>query len=330
MNKFLPHRLTLCLLFSLSCELPLAAQSESKAKGRPAGARPAGAAGAPRSPKRPNDALPAATHANVAYGPHERNVFDFWQAKSARPAPLVLFIHGGGFVGGSKEQISGRALGELLASGISVASLNYRLIAQAPLPAAHQDVARALQFLRSKSGEWNLDKTRVGAFGGSAGAQLAMYLAFRDDLADPRSADPIARESTRLTCVAPSAGQMTMDFDWWVKHVPGYDAPMRDPLEPFGAKTKEEALAKNKEISAFELISKDDPPVFMSYAMAPGQPYPDDPKIVRNWKIHHVVHGVELKKRCDQLGVEAILRHPGATTPHSSATDFLVTKLTTR
>jgi acetyl esterase/lipase len=270
---------------------------------------------------------PAPTQVNVAYGPHERNVLDVWQAKSHKPTPLAIFIHGGGFIGGSKEQISVGTLRELLDAGISVAAVNYRLISHAPLPAAHNDCARAVQFLRSKAEQWNLHKKRFAAFGGSAGAQLAMYLAFHDDLADPKSDDPISRESTRLACVAPSSGQVTMDFDWWMENVPGYDKPLRDPLEPFGAKTKEEVVAKNKEIAALELISKDDPPVFMSYGMAPGQAYPDDPQTARNWKIHHVVHGVELKKLCDKLGVECHLKYPGASTPYASTAEFLKAKL---
>jgi hypothetical protein len=154
-----------------------------------------------------------------------------------------------------------------------------------------------------------------------------MYLAFHDDLADPKSNDPIARESTRLTCAAPNAGQVTMDFDWWIKNVPGYDKPLRDPLEPFGAKTKEEALKKNAEIAALSRISKVDTPVFMSYAMAPGQPYPKDTKMARNWKIHHVVHSVELKKLCDKLGVECHVLYPGAKSDYKSAAQFLKAKL---
>jgi acetyl esterase/lipase len=271
--------------------------------------------------------LPKPTQANVAYGPHERNVLDFWQAKSDKAAPLAIFIHGGGFTGGDKSTLNPGALKELLDAGISVAAINYRLLKQAPLPAAHEDCARALQFLRSKAREWNLDKTRVGGFGGSAGAQLVMYLAFHDDLADPRSDDPIKRESTRLACVAPGAGQVTMDMRWWVKHVPGYDKPLRDVNEIFGTKTEEEAVKKNARIAALSLISKDDPPIFMTYAMAPGDAIPTDEQKARGWKIHHVVHGVELKKLCDKLGVEAELKYPGAQTRYPSGTAFLKAKL---
>jgi acetyl esterase/lipase len=44
--------------------------------------------------------VPKPTHAEVRYGPHERNVLDFWQAASDTPAPLVLVVHGGGWKGG--------------------------------------------------------------------------------------------------------------------------------------------------------------------------------------------------------------------------------------
>ncbi|MCI0423480.1 MAG: alpha/beta hydrolase fold domain-containing protein, partial [Acidobacteria bacterium] len=86
-----------------------------------------------------NQEIPAPTHKNVPYGAHERNALDFWQAKSDKPAPLVVFIHGGGFTGGSKDQINANILNELLEAGISVAAMHYRLLKDVPLPAAHQD-----------------------------------------------------------------------------------------------------------------------------------------------------------------------------------------------
>jgi acetyl esterase/lipase len=282
-------------------------------------------------PSSSSSTLPATApaQANVAYGPHERNVLDLWLAKPDSPAPLAIFIHGGGFIGGSKEQINARELRELLDAGISVAALNYRLLAQAPLPAAHQDVARAVQFLRAKAGEWNLDKTRFGGFGGSAGAQLVMYLAFHDDLADPASSDPVARESSRLACVAPNAGQITMDMKWWDQHVPGYAEKAqrrRSNQELFGTDDEAAAMKINASLAALSLISRDDPPVFMSYGMAPESPLPTDGQ-AQNWMIHHVIHGIELKKRCDQLGVEAHLKYPGAQTRYNSTVEFFKAKL---
>ena len=74
-----------------------------------------------------------------------------------------------------------------------------------------EDAARAVQFLRSKAGEWNIDKTRIAATGGSAGACSSLWLAFHDDMAKPDSPDPVARESTRLTAAAVNGAQTSLD-----------------------------------------------------------------------------------------------------------------------
>ena len=55
----------------------------------------------------------------------------------------------------------------------------------------------SLQTIRSKAKEWNLDPERIACYGGSAGAGISLWLAFHEDLADPNSDDPIARQSTQ-------------------------------------------------------------------------------------------------------------------------------------
>ena len=150
--------------------------------------------------------VPAPTYQDVAYGLHERNTLDFWKAESADPTPLIIVIHGGGFISGSKDfatetrhglgaSLSNvETLQQLLSSGISVAAINYRLLSAAPQPAPFEDGLRAIQFLRSKASEWNIDKSRLGALGESAGAMIAMWLAFHDEMADPNATDPADRE----------------------------------------------------------------------------------------------------------------------------------------
>ncbi|MFN9912625.1 MAG: alpha/beta hydrolase, partial [Pirellulaceae bacterium] len=90
-----------------------------------------------------------------------RQVFDFWQAPSASPTPLVLLIHGGGWRGGDKTGYGSSVIQPYLDRGISVAAINYRFIEQAMAdhvePAVKgclYDAARALQTLRAKAGEW--------------------------------------------------------------------------------------------------------------------------------------------------------------------------------
>jgi hypothetical protein len=274
------------------------------------------------------------TFSDVSYGPNERNVLDFWQAKSSQPTPFVVFIHGGGFANGSKEQLKPRTIEALLEAGISVVAVNYRYYQQAPLPAALHDCRRALQFVRSRAGEWNLDKTRVAATGGSAGAIASMYLAFHEEMADPGSNDPVERESTRLTAVATTAGQTTLDTDWWVRNVPGWPAGKGVLADSHACRRWGASEADFPKLiaegSALKLISADDPAIWMSYGMRPEDPFPEDPKMALNWRIHHVTFGVALKKAMDALGVESHLNHPGvpeSTRKYSTLESFLRAKL---
>ncbi len=278
-------------------------------------------------------ARPVPTHAEVRYGPHERHVFDLWLPRTGRPAPLAVYIHGGGFSGGSKERLPVADLERLLASGIAVASLHYRFLQQAKLPAAHHDVARAVQTIRHRAAEWRLDPQRVGAFGGSAGAQLALFLALHDDLADPASADPVARQSTRLTCAAGQGAQGAMDMEWMDTHIPGAKTrPSRLPdVAAWNAKwfgvDGEAARRIVAKTSAVALLSPDDPPLFLSYGMAPDSVPPADAQARENWISHHVAHGLAIKRRADDVGVAVQLRFPGAGGSVANAADFLREKL---
>ncbi len=271
--------------------------------------------------------LPTPDYANVKYGNHERHVFDIWFADTTKVTPLVIYIHGGGFRSGSKGKLSPIVLSQLLKSGIAVASINYRYLTIEPLPAAHHDARRALQFIRYKAEEWKIDKTKIGAFGGSAGAQICMWLAFSDDMANPSAEDPIEKESSRLSCVSTTGGQTTMDFDLWMKWIPGYEKPHVDSFAASGIKTKEEYKKKVKAISAISIVSTDDPPIFMTYRMKPDAKIPTDPKKARGWKIHHVIFGIKLKEKMDELGVEAYLKYPGASTKYKTNVDFFNAKL---
>ncbi len=253
---------------------------------------------------------PAPDQANVPYGPHERNVLDLWKAKSSKPAPLVIFIHGGGFRGGSKDGISPALLGGCLKAGISVAAINYRLSQHAPFPAPMLDSARAVQFLRSKAGEWNLDPKNVGATGGSAGAGISLWIGFRDDLADPKSADPVARQSTRLSCMAVNGAQSTYD-PRWIKANIGGRAHEHPALMPFyGLKEDELDSPRAKklydEAAPMTYVSADDPPVYMYYTEPKG-PLPADARPGQG--IHHPKFGEALKAKLDPLKIECIVRH---------------------
>ncbi len=246
-------------------------------------------------------AKPAPDLAEVKYGPHERNVLDLWKARSDKPPPLVVFIHGGGFRSGSKEKLSATLLERLLGKGISVMAINYRLSPEVTFPAHYMDSARALQFARSKAGEWNLDPKRIGSTGSSAGAGTSLWLGFHDDMADSKNPDPVLRESTRLTCMAVTAAQSSYDprvIKEWV----GEAASKHPALAGFyGLKPDELATLKAHQLyeaaSPINYLTTDDPPVYASYGDAtPGE------------GIHNITFGLRLKEKMDALHIECTIR----------------------
>jgi acetyl esterase/lipase len=248
--------------------------------------------------------------ANEKYGPHERNVLDLWKARSEGPAPLVVFIHGGGFRGGSKDNLSPGLLQSCLKSGISVAAINYRLSQHAPFPAPMLDSARAIQHLRHRARDWNIDPRRIAATGGSAGAGISLWLGFHDDLADPKSADPVARQSTRLTCMAVLGAQTSYDPRFIKKEIGGR-AHEHPALRSFYGLKEEEldsprAHKMYEEASPITFVSKDDPPAFLFYTEPKGS-LPADARPGQG--IHHPRFGEVLKAKLEPLKIECVLRH---------------------
>jgi len=267
---------------------------------------------------------------NVAYGKHPRQVLDFYPAQSDKPTPVVFYIHGGGWQAGDKK-INPKPF---LDKGISVVAINYRYVKhgveemiEPPVKAPLEDAARALQFIRSKAADWNLDKKRIGATGGSAGGCSSLWLAFHDDMADPKSTDPIARESTRLYCAAVNGAQVTLDpkvvREWMPNYTYGAHA--------FGMKNLDEVeknrdrLAKwIKEYSPIEHVSKDDPPIGLFYGGDKSAKVGDSPKD----PTHSPILGLKLEEKLKDTGVDVVLVYPGRPNPkYKSSTDYLIDRL---
>jgi len=282
------------------------------------------------------------TLADVAYGKHPKQVLDFWKAESEKPTPLLFFIHGGGWQAGNRSSGLAPLLPEMLKAGISVVSIEYRFITEAiadgikpPVKGPLHDAARALQFVRSKAGEWNIDKQRIAASGGSAGACSSLWLAFHPDLADPNSSDPVARESTRLWCAAVMGAQTTLDpqqmKEWtpnshYGGHAFGFmnpkDIKSRDQHFAEFLAARERLLPWIAEYSPYALVTADDPPIWMSYGRPPalGKAEPDP--------THTANFGVKLQEKLRSVGVPCELVYPGAPdVKHHTAQDYLTWKL---
>ena len=249
----------------------------------------------------------APNRVDVSYGPHPSNRFDFWKAKDAsKPAPLIVFIHGGGFVGGDKSRVDGALVKEALGKGAAFLSVNYRFLKEAPIQDILRDCARAIQFVRANATEFGIDPDRVAAFGSSAGAGASLWLATRADLADPQATDPVLRQSSRLRAAGIFNGAATFNLVEWEQVVYPFKPEWRtspeegpafyhfrtegDYATPLGQKV----LA---DCSMLSQLSSDDPPVFLYYSQPDGEPKS------RGHLLHHPKHMQLVAASCRELGI---------------------------
>ena len=108
-------------------------------------------------------------------------LLDLLVPAAATPVPLVLWIHGGGWTSGSRTPIPNGPTG-LCARGYAVTSVDYRFSPTWTWPTQIQDVKGAVRWLRANAATYNLDPDRFGAWGASAGGQLASMLGTAGDL----------------------------------------------------------------------------------------------------------------------------------------------------
>jgi len=207
-----------------------------------------------------------------------------------------VYIHGGGFVGGDKRGVNPAIVKKCLESGVTVAAINYRFLRHTSLPNILRDSGRAIQFLRYNSGKYNIDKKRIASYGGSAGAGTSLWLASHKDLADPKSKDPVLRESSRLSAAGSLNGQFTYDFEKWADFIGEYPGT-RDNMSSKVMGLK----AIRADLDMHGLLSKDDAPIFL-YTAGKNAEATD-----HGHYVHHPRHSIAIKKKCKQVGVECLM-----------------------
>ncbi len=202
------------------------------------------------------------TAKDIAYAnDHKAQLVDFYQAKSDEPTPVMVYIHGGGWRGGSKGRIPSFLSKAVNEGWLSVVSVEYRFTDVAVHPAQVNDCVRAIQFVRTKAAEWNLDPKRIGVCGGSAGAHLSLWVALHDDVAKSSAEDPVLRESSRVACAISFAGPT----DWnLLSEIPHGHPAYRQLLgyEP-GTPAEKMDTEKMASVSPISYASKDDPPILL-------------------------------------------------------------------
>ena len=202
----------------------------------------------------------APAHADVAYDDdHPSQCVDVYLAKSDKPTPAMIYIHGGGWRGGSKKSVPAWLMSFVAEGKLSVVAVEYRFTDVATHPAQVNDCLRAIQFVRHHAADWNIDPKRIGVTGGSAGGHLSLWVGLHDDAADPDSSDPVKRRSSRVACAVSFAGPT----DWSLLSEIDHKHPAYRQLlgyEPGTPADEMEAEAKIN-VSPITFATMDDPPV---------------------------------------------------------------------
>ena len=233
-----------------------------------------------------------ATHLEVAYDDdHKSQCVDVYLAKSDKPTPAMIFIHGGGWRAGSKKHVPGWLTAFVAEGRLSVVAVEYRFTDVETHPAQVNDCLRAVQFVRHNAKKWNIDEKRLGVTGGSAGGHLSAYVALHDDVADPESDDPVKRHSSRVACAVSFAGPT----DWSLLSSIDHRHPAYRQLIGYEPGTPAADLAPKliKDVSPISFVSKDDPPIM--------QVHGDKDDIVP------LAHASNLHRKLEAIGVTSEL-----------------------
>lgn len=171
---------------------------------------------------------------------------------SAKSRPVAVYVHGGGWTQGSKASGAGMvALPELLQRGYLVASIDYRLAPEFKFPAQIEDAKCAVRFLRAHAKEYDLDPTRIGVFGGSAGGHLVALLGTADASAGFDTSGGWTNQSSRAQAVVDLFGPADLTLG-----VGGANPRLGENV--FGAKSRDDEVLKRA--SPVTYATLDDPP----------------------------------------------------------------------
>jgi pimeloyl-ACP methyl ester carboxylesterase len=274
----------------------------------------------------------AAQHLDVHYGKHERQIFDLWTPSSGEKAPLIVYIHGGGWQAGSKDEMR-KAPGtraRALNAGFAFAAINYRFLKHAPLQTImREDIGGFIQYIRRHSEKYGIDKTRIYAYGYSAGGSASLWLASHDDLGTPSSKRRLRRkESSRVQGAGHLNAQVSYDFYVWYR-IFGKDRTdrfMKDQVysryhfKSASELETERGIEVRKELDMYGQLTPDDAPMLFWNNLD------DDLDRDHNHFVHSPRHTRELSLRATELGIpnRTEIRADGVATPngHKSAFEF--------
>jgi para-nitrobenzyl esterase len=270
---------------------------------------------------------------DIAYDSKARTQLDIWLPNSNTPTGLVIYVHGGGFTSGDKDFVYAVQSGGVwdfptdirffLQNNIAFATIRYTLLSPTGetegVKKSMADVRRALQYIRSRASDFNIDKNKIILSGNSAGAGTSLWIAFNNDFANAQSSDPVLRETTRVKGVVARETIASFNFeDRWVNDVfidynltwstiLANEAGNIQKIYGVSSNAQYESAAIDAyraEVDMLALMTVDDPEIWINNTIRdvvnPYNPFNAD------IPSHHAFHARELRERADAVGVKNV------------------------
>ncbi|MBD3676282.1 MAG: alpha/beta hydrolase [Planctomycetaceae bacterium] len=236
------------------------------------------------------------TKLNIPYADNDnpRQALDLYlpTAKSEKPRPVIVFIHGGGWRNGDKKSGRGRLLPFVRSGEYAGVSVGYRLTDEAQWPSQIHDCKAAIRWIRAHAGEYNLDPEKIGIMGTSAGGHLVAMLGTSGGLESLEGElGQHNDEDSRVTCVVDFYGPTEM---LTMGKSPGLDhnAPGSPEAKLLGGPIQEvKEIAR--QASPITHVSKDDAPFLIIHGT-------NDPLVPFE-------QSTRFQKKLKEAGVEATL-----------------------
>ncbi|MDR3633166.1 MAG: hypothetical protein P4L84_04965 [Isosphaeraceae bacterium] len=276
---------------------------------------------------------PVPTKADIAYGPDPHQRLDIYLPSEGKgPFPVMIWF---GNLWDPGKTVPPTY--KFLPAGCATVGVATRVMKDAvrdkiqpPISVCLLDARRALQFVRLHAAEWNLDPDRIALGGGSQGALPALYIACAGERADPKSADPVERVSTKVTCVGAFRSQPSIDPKRMQEWVPGvqWGAPALGYGFAESLKKREELLPVIAEWSPEALLNKDTPPLYFENNWGLTKP---EAVGEMDYLVHSPRWGLGFQKIARERGVTCYVKYPDHPTEgYTDIWDFLVQELKSR
>jgi acetyl esterase/lipase len=275
---------------------------------------------------------PAPAFSDVSYGPEANQLLDIYlpaQSQGAGPWPVLLWY--GGIWKPSKNAPDPH---RFLPQGCALVAVETRTMSQEkvsngdpPVAVVMNDACRAVQFVRLNAAKWNIDPARIALGGGSQGTLPALYVACAGERANPKSADPVERISTKVLCVGAYRSQPSIDPKRMQEWVPGvkWGAPALGCSFEESLRRRDELLPLISRWSPDALVNKETPPIYFENEWGLTRP---ESVTETNYKVHSPAWALGFQKLAEQRGATCYVKYPDhPIEKYKDIWDFLVEQM---